>query len=404
VSIAAVDVERLTSVTPRPAMSDVVFVMGFTAWDAALRRGLSFSEDRLADALARYEGIRRLIVADPYRSRPLKLARDFITGDPQPLPGGEGRWRHQPLRLRRLDPTRRSTMLRSVKRYERALQSAAERHGLVSPALISCNPMLAGFGELSWCSSVTYYGWDDFAKVPIKQPWWPLYLEAYERLRVTGRRVVTISAAALERIAPTGPAAVVPNAVDPKEWREPGPPPSWFAALPHPRLLYVGSLDRRIDVAQVKATARAFPEGSVTLVGPMLDRPHFRSLRDEPNILIKPYAARPDVAAIMRTADACLIPHVRSPLTEAMSPLKLYEYAAAGRPIATVDLGPILSAGIPVCVAAAGGDLVPAVREALARGPLAEPERQDVINRHGWAVRFEHLLDIALSPDDQFKP
>ena len=79
----------------------------------------------------------------------------------------------------------------------------------------------------------------------------------------------------LERIGPTGPHAVIPNGMDPAEWRDIGEPPAWFAGLPRPRLLYVGSLDNRVDVGQVSEVAGAYPDGSVVLVGPLQDEAHF---------------------------------------------------------------------------------------------------------------------------------
>ena len=58
-------------------------------------------------------------------------------------------------------------------------------------------------------------------------------------------------------------------------------------------------------------------------------------------------ASRPEIVSLIGTAEACLIPHVGNRLTEAMSPLKLYEYLAGGRPVAAVDLPPIATVGGP---------------------------------------------------------
>ena len=49
----------------------------------------------------------------------------------------------------------------------------------------------------------------------------------------SGRRVCAVSDKILDKIAPTGPAAVVPNGVDPALCgSRPEAPPHWFAALP----------------------------------------------------------------------------------------------------------------------------------------------------------------------------
>ena len=77
--------------------------------------------------------------------------------------------------------------------------------------------------------------------------------------------MVAVSERALERVDPAGPSAVIPNGVEPHEWLELAPPPDWFAAKAHPRMLYVGSLEQQLDVGQIADVARAFPDASVTL-------------------------------------------------------------------------------------------------------------------------------------------
>ena len=55
---------RMGSVGPR----DVVFGFFSVSWAVAVERELIMPEDRLADALTRHPAVRRLLVADPYRS------------------------------------------------------------------------------------------------------------------------------------------------------------------------------------------------------------------------------------------------------------------------------------------------------------------------------------------------
>jgi glycosyltransferase involved in cell wall biosynthesis len=278
------------------------------------------------------------------------------------------------------------------------MRRAARRLGLRRPAVICGHPVVAGFGTFDWARSVTYYAWDDWAASEPHRQWWPLYEEAFARLRRLGRRVCAVTEAALRTIDPTGPHAVVPNGVDPAEWSVVGAPPDWFAARPGPRLLYVGALDPRVDVGQVAAVARALPDASLTFVGPLVDPAHFAPLAELPNVELRPPVPRTEIPALIGAADACLIPHVHNALTEAMSPLKLYEYLAGGRPVAAVDLPPIREVGGRVALAPAGGDLVPAVREALALGPAGERERLDFVAEHSWARRFDALLEVALAP------
>jgi len=373
---------------------DVTLVLYSRSWAAAVADGVSFSEARLAAALPDDPRVRRLLLVNPYRSVAARAWRSLRPRYPEP-PRRDNVHVHEPLRARRADPVhpRRTTI-----RYERSLRRAASRLGLDRPAVITANPFLAGFGGFDWAGPVTFYAWDDWTSDFNRPHLVPAFNESFAEVRAKRRRVCAVSEAVLERIGPTGPHAVIPNGIEPAEWRDVGEPPEWFADLPRPRLLYVGSLDDRVDVEKVAEVAAAYAEGSVVLVGPLHDEAHFAALTEHPNVVIRAdRAPRRDVIRLIGAADVCLIPHVGNRLTEAMSPLKLYEYLAAGRPVAAVDLPPIAAVEGRVALAPAGGRLAPAVAQALTLGPATETERLGFVARHAWSRRFDELLGIALA-------
>jgi teichuronic acid biosynthesis glycosyltransferase TuaH len=373
---------------------DVTFVLYSRSWAAAVAEGLSFSEARLAAALADHRRVGRLLLVNPHRSLAAKVWRSLRPQYSEP-PRRERIHVHEPLRARRADPVHPR---RTTARYEASVRRAARRLGFERPAVITANPFLAGFGSFDWAGPVTFYAWDDWTS-DFKRPHLvPAFNESFAEVRAKRRRVCAVTEAVLERIGPTGPHAVIPNGIEPAEWRDLGQPPDWFASLPRPRLLYVGSLDNRVDVEQVAEVAGAYPDGSVVLVGPLQDEPHFAAVREHPNVVIRAgLAPRAAVIRLIGAAEACLVPHVGNRLTEAMSPLKLYEYLAGGRPVAAVDLPPIAAVDGHVSLAPAGGELAPAVAEALALGPAPEAERLRFLERHSWSRRFDELLTIALA-------
>jgi teichuronic acid biosynthesis glycosyltransferase TuaH len=350
-------------------------------------------EDRVAKSLVGHRAVRRLLVCNPYRSVAGKTLAALRRRE-HAFPAAPERRLLEPLRLRRKHP---ASPARSVARYERQVHRAAARLGLERPAVISTDPLLAGLGRFDWAGPVTYYAWDDWTASEPHRRWWPAYHEAFTRLRALDRRVCAVSEAALRTIAPTGPHAVIPNGVEPTEWLRLGPAPDWFASQPRPRLLYVGSLDARVDLTQVRSIAEAYPEGSVTFVGGWIQADHFEPLRALPNVSFRTDVPRADIPRVIAAADACLIPHVPNRLTEAMSPLKLYEYLAAGRPVASVDLPPIAAVEGRVALAPAGADLVPAVAAALQFEAAPEDERLAFVRRHAWSARVDALLELALA-------
>ena len=385
------------TIDPRAGVAtrDLVFTFFGITWSSAFQRYLVMPEDRLGAALAEHPGIDRLLVCDPYRSVAGRAAARLRGHGDVPFPEDPQRSLHRPLRLRRSDP---ADPARSVARYEAGVRRAAARLGLERPAVITANPLFAGLGKFDWAGPVTYFAWDDWTASRPHERWWPAFDAAFERIRAEGRRVCAVSEGALDRVAPTGPARVIPNGIDPAEWTTQDAPPEWFAALPRPRLIYHGGIDTRLDVEQARAVAAAFPDGSLTFLGPVFDPDRVAPLAALPNVEFHGWVDRAETTCVLAAADVGLVPHVRNPLTAAMSPLKLYEYLAAGLPVAAVDLPPIRGVDPRVVLGPVGGDLVGAVRRALALGRAGEADRLEFVNRHSWASRFEDLLEVALAP------
>lgn len=375
-----------------------IYTFDDMTWAAAQRRGMCFPQDQLVLAMLREPAIERLLICDRPRSAPVKWAKDLVER-PARFEASERVRLWQPLRLRRQDPTGIDALRRAYAKYDQRLRRVAVRAGLERPAVITSQPLLAGFAELEWAGPVTLYASDDLAAHRDYQPWRDGLRAAYRAVGERGRRVCAVSNAILERIDPRGPAAVVPNGVDPRLWVEPGRAPSWFPELPGPRFLYVGTLDDRLDVAAMRAVARAWPNGSVVLVGPLADRSHLGPVLAEPNVTLHGPVSREEVAALAHAADACLVPHRRTPLTEAMSPLKLYEYLASGTPTVATDLEPVRRVDGPVLRVPPGGDFVGGLRLALAAGPAAEADRRRFIAANSWSARTAEVLALALGDE-----
>jgi teichuronic acid biosynthesis glycosyltransferase TuaH len=385
----AAEVERRVAAPAR----DVVFAFAYATWKTACDRGMCFSEDRLVETLLGHPRVRRLLVVETPRSLPIKLVKDRLR-PPPPFPAVPGAALHGPTRLRRSDPRGIGALQRTYGAWDRSVRRAAQRHGLERPALITTHPLVPGFAGARWADSLTYYAYDDLAASPPLRRWWPAYEEAYRRTRERGHRVVAVSQAIVDRIDPRGPHLVVPNGVDPQEWSSPREAPVWFTALPGPRLLYVGSLDSRVDVDQLARAARRMPAASIVMVGPLLDPEHFSALRAEPNVHVHGSVAREQVVGLIGAADACLIPHVRNALTEAMSPLKLYEYLAGGAPVAALDLTPIRDISPRVVIAE---ELVDAIARALVLGRADDGERGRFAQANSWRSRQERIIELALA-------
>lgn len=92
------------------------------------------------------------------------------------------------------------------------------------------------------------------------------------------------------------------------------------------RAVYVGALDDRFDWDRVAAWARTHPDIRFLIAGPGAHPP--RPL--PPNVDLLGPVPYGEVPALLHTARVGLLPLSRNPLNEGRSPMKLYEYLAAG--------------------------------------------------------------------------
>lgn len=390
--------DALDELRPPVDRADVVYTFSRVTWQAAWRRGFFHSEDRLALSLIDSDRVGRLLICNHSRHAAVKLIRRLNGSDRAPFPAQERINLVQPVSLRRRDPTSVAEVERAYRTYDRALARAVRRHGLRDTHVITGNPMVAGFADLSWAKDVTWYAIDDWSEHYAYAAWSEAFLEAYDRVRDRGRRVAAVSQGLLDRLAPGGPSVVVPNGIDPTEWTGPCSPLEWMAELPRPIYLYVGSLDLRIDVDWVRALAQAEPSSTLLFVGPLMGPDHLAPLNDLPNVRIRPPVERAELRGLIRGADVGLLPHTVTRLTTAMSPLKLLEYLAAGLPVAATDLEPVRSLGHPrVMLASTGDEFVQAGRDAVSVGRAPEPERLRFLDENSWRSRHDRLLDLALS-------
>lgn len=377
--------------------NDWLFTFSFETYADAVYRGMMRPPDRILGTLFEHPAVRRLLVANPMRWLPRVLAAPVLDGYAK-FPESERNHLVKPFRLRKRDPLAIAEVEREFANYDRALARAARRHGMRTPTVLTAHPLIAGFCGFEWAGGVTYFGRDDWLSTPSLEPLWPALSEAYRRLAASGRGVVAVSQQIIDRIDPRGPSLVLPNGVEPGEWEGPLPQdPDWLADVPHPRAIYVGTLDDRLDIEGIASLANAHPELHIVLLGPAPSGDHVAPIAHLPNVHTHPHVGRAELVAALRNADLCLLAHRRTPLTEAMSPLKVYEYLAAGSPVLATDLPPVRGISDRVLLSEQVADFADLVPAALALGPWSEAERSEFISQNAWSQRHEQLLSLAAS-------
>jgi len=179
--------------------------------------------------------------------------------------------------------------------------------------------------------------------------------------------------------------------------RKPGPIPADLAAIPQPRLAYIGVLsDFKTDFALIEATARVHPEWHFVFIGEEREGQRSASverLKALPNVHFlgwKPYAELP---GYLRGISVALLPQLTNDYTRAMFPLKYFEYLSAGRPVVTTKL-PALAEFSTLHREASGTDsFANAIADALS-APNIVPLDHPVLRSHSWEARIDAMLQL----------
>ena len=212
----------------------------------------------------------------------------------------------------------------------------------------------------------------------------PGLIEGVDLVVATARRMVE------KARAHRGSAGVLylPNGVDYDHFAGDHAEPADLAAIPRPRVLYVGSLEPWLDTDAIAAAARAHPGFRFVIIGPV--RTDLGPLRSLPNVVVlgpRPYASVP---AYMAHADVGIVPFRRSEAIQAVHPINVYEYLAAGLPVVATDWEELAAMDAPIERVDSAEALAAAV-DAAVRDPGDPAPRLAFARANSWAARFATL-------------
>ncbi|MGN6219651.1 MAG: glycosyltransferase [Microbacterium sp.] len=305
-------------------MTDLV-VVSLEAWDQVWRR----NQHLVARLLEDDPELRVLFVEPPADPLHDLATRRRPAGAHGPAPAGFG---GRLLRFRSLKPLPRRLDPRADERLALAVRRAVERVNLHRPLLWINDPRAADLARSTGWPTL-YDLTDDWltADRPVRER--ERLRRGEEWLLANARAVVACSAELVRRKAPLrGTIDLIPNAVDVVSYRRARPRP---ADLPAAAAVYMGTLHRdRLDVDLCVATARAVVgRGSVVLVGPNALHADDTERLEAAGVSLLGARPRDEVIGYLQHADVLLVPHVVTPFTDSLDPIKLYEYAAVGRPV-----------------------------------------------------------------------
>lgn len=183
----------------------------------------------------------------------------------------------------------------------------------------------------------------------------------------------------------------LPNGVDFERVTAPLPEPDDIADLPHLRVLYVGALEYWFDVALVEECARSLPVPFV-VIGP--DPLGLAERVSAPNLRFLGPRDYDEVPAYLQHCDVALVPFVRDELVDAIHPIKVYEYLAAGMRVVGIRWTELELMGAPVDLADRDG-FVDSLAAALADPDAGREERIAYARANSWDVRYRVVRDAV---------
>lgn len=183
-------------------------------------------------------------------------------------------------------------------------------------------------------------------------------------------------------------------------------PPPLFARLVGLVVGFVGTLRNEIDLGLLAAAAELAPDMNFVLVGPVMA--DVQDLAARPNVRLVGPVPHSEVARYMACFDIGVLPYVRNRYTEAIMPVKLKEYLAAGLPVVSTTLPEVrrFASEHPdvVTFADEAPEFVAALRAAAAKnGPAAELRRMRIARRYDWSAQMallSELMERALAGKD----
>ncbi len=180
---------------------------------------------------------------------------------------------------------------------------------------------------------------------------------------------------------------LLPNGVDVSHFATPRERPSEYAAG-RSVVLYFGSLREWFDWELVLRTANALPDLQFVVIGPEPAKEAFLKLPNATYIPGIPYDRLP---AYVEHAAVGIIPFKPSPLIESVSPIKLFEFLAAGTPVVATSWEAIRKIESPARLESSTEGFTASVREFS--NLKSKPDYREFVSGHSWEASLEILCD-----------
>ncbi|BCS94663.1 hypothetical protein DSLASN_02950 [Desulfoluna limicola] len=165
--------------------------------------------------------------------------------------------------------------------------------------------------------------------------------------------------------------------------------PSDIKNLPHPRVIYVGSVADWFDFDTLYHAANRCPDVSFIIIGPSdVNLSHLDKFTNIHMLGGKNYS---DIPKYVHFCDAAMIPFKKNKLTDSTNPVKLYEYFSAGLPVVSRNLDEIKRLCSPALLYDTPEEFVDNIQNALTK-TKGDPSYYEFAQKNSWDARFSEII------------
>jgi glycosyltransferase involved in cell wall biosynthesis len=224
-----------------------------------------------------------------------------------------------------------------------------------------------------------------------------LLSQVERRLLDRAHGVVATSAPVLDHVQAMRadlPALLLENGVDCDHFTTPQKEPPDLFGIPRPRAIYVGAVDDRFDDRLLHAVTAENPRVSFIVIGGQT-REH--GVGSKGNVFYLGQRRYADIPGYLQSSDLAVMPLTRNPANQGRSPMKVFEFGAAGLPVVATATAELRRRNLPFVFLAESESDFARLCTQLAHSntePLRVQARRSAAS-HGWSGKSEQLLAFA---------
>ncbi len=278
---------------------------------------------------------------------------------------------------------------------------AAERHlGFRNPVLLTYSPLTSHLLNTGGYSKIVYHCVDDIASQPDMPS--ELIRRSEQILLAEADQVFCTNPVLAERAARVSQSVhYSPNVADYEHFhgamRE-GPIPTDLAALPSPRVLFVGAITNyKLNFALIAETARSRPNYSFVFIGPVgmgEGSTDCTALMGIPNLHLIGARTYDELPQYLRGGAVGILPNQLNEYTDCMFPMKFFEYMAAGLPVVSTPLKALQDYSVHCFLAGDASAFANALDAAIHGEGASLEQRLKLAKEHTYEARTLRMLEV----------